>query len=138
MIYTSYKSNVKNIPIRDDTKIILVYRYGSTIRRNDIIHFQDLGPVNSLLTEYKNDKNWSKYRKKYIDQLYNNSFTCRKLNRLIDIVNQYNVILICYEKDHLHCHRSLLARELHNITGIKYIGEWQGIECQNGQKDQVH
>jgi uncharacterized protein YeaO (DUF488 family) len=127
MIYTSYRSNVKNIPIKEDTKIILVYRYGPPIEnRSDIIQYRDLGPTAQLFTDYSRYKNWADYKIKYIDQLYNNAFSNRQFGKLIEMAKNYNVILICYEKDYLHCHRSLLATELQYSTDIKYIGEWKG------------
>jgi uncharacterized protein YeaO (DUF488 family) len=126
MIYTTYRSNVKKIPIKDNTKIILVYRYGAPIVREDVIELRDVGPTGELLKEYQNNKNWDEYKIKYIDQLYNNPFSIRQFRKLILLARECDLILVCYEKDYLHCHRSLLAREIEYNIDIKYIGEWKG------------
>lgn len=126
MIYTTYRANVKKIPIKENTKIVLIYRYGAPINRSDVIEFRDIGPVGYLLKEYQNDKNWDEYKIKFIDQLYNNPFSIRQFRKLIQLAEKYDIILVCYEKDHLICHRSIVAQEIEFQTGIKYIGEWKG------------
>jgi len=34
-----------------------------------------------------------------------------------------NILLVCYEKDHTHCHRRLLAEEIARRHGVEYKGE---------------
>ena len=125
MIYTSYRSNIKNIPINENVKIVTVYRSGRVPNRDDIVILRDLGPTLYLRGRYKKNKDWSYYEKEYMYQLYNNTFTKIQMLRLIDIVKRYDVILICCEEDSQYCHRRLLADELQYITDIKYYGEWK-------------
>lgn len=126
MIYTSAKSNIKNIPNNDDTRIILVHRFGNhSTNRDDVIKMADLGPTPYLFKRYKNNElSWDVFKEKYITQLYNNTFTKRQLNELIKLMENYNVILICYESDYRECHRKILAEVLQDITCINYNGEW--------------
>jgi len=34
-----------------------------------------------------------------------------------------NILLVCFEKDHTHCHRRLLAEEISRRFGVEYKGE---------------
>jgi len=37
-----------------------------------------------------------------------------------------NVLLVCYEKDATHCHRTLLAKEISRRFGAEYKAEYKG------------
>ena len=77
---------------------------------------KDLAPSIETLLLYKNNNNWEEYKENFLKEMENNK-TLEKL--LKSLQNDKNYALICYEKDFLHCHRSLIA-ELLVSQGVKW------------------
>lgn len=101
MIYTSYfaayRGN-KGVSISNSTPYPM----------ND--RCQELIPSWNLVSAYRNERiSWKEYRKQYIKQL--KELDVHEVYELLD-----NKVLLCYEKDDQHCHRSIV-REWFNRNG---------------------
>ena len=113
MLYTSYISNMRNLP---EGKIVLITRWAP--KSLDLSKFNDakwepiLAPADSLLAQYKNGAMTKiEMLNKYKEFLENNLAANELIHSLVQEVKQGgNVFLICYEKDVFDCHRSILAQ----------------------------
>lgn len=112
MIYTTYLSNLKNIP--DDSIKILITRWRPrttiNIEKYNLIWRPNLAPSELTLSQRKDGNlTWEEFRKKYIEESYNNQLFIDGIQEVMNYNdNGKDVYLICYEKDPLECHRSIL------------------------------
>ena len=126
MLYTSYISNMRNLP---EGKIVLITRWAP--KSLDLSKFNDakwepiLAPADSLLAQYKNGAMTKvEMLNKYKEFLENNLAANELILSLVQELRQGgNVFLICYEKDVFDCHRSVLAQYIsdkYNIPWTEY------------------
>lgn len=132
LLYTTYMSNIRNIPNDKNTVCILVTRWkprniNSKNYNFDIIWKPNLGPSEILLTRWKSgNMNWCEYREIYLQESNNNKVF---INEIQDVINYLekdkNVFLVCYEKDSINCHRSILREifQYNNIECKEYVGD---------------
>lgn len=112
MIYTTYLSNLKNIP--DDSIKILITRWRPrttiNIEKYNLMWRPNLAPSELTLSQRKDGNlTWEEFRKKYIEESYNNQLFIDGIQEVMNYNdNGKDVYLICYEKDPLECHRSIL------------------------------
>lgn len=105
MIYTSYFSNIRNLPIKIIPISIARYRPQNMW----IEEWTEYAPTSDILWKYKNDKiTESQYRELYLDQLSRVDFT--------KITEANNIALVCYEKSGDFCHRNILAEKLRELN----------------------
>ena len=91
----------------------------SLCRKNgiDYYHFPRLGISTQLRKDIQNQPDfakWSKYYRTEILPRYENVF-----QELVELVKQKPTALLCMEEDAQRCHRSWLAEELAERTGMK-------------------
>jgi uncharacterized protein YeaO (DUF488 family) len=68
-------------------------------------------------------QNWKEYRRRYLNGL-NNSDAIKWMQKVAQESGFQDVILVCFEKDHNHCHRTLLARDMAlRHPEVNYVGE---------------
>lgn len=124
MLYTSYISNMRNLP---DGKMILITRWAP--KSLDLSKFNDarwesiLAPADSLLAAYKNGamtkvEMLNKY-KEYLNNSLAVNEICYEINK--DIEEGKDVYLICYEKEVFDCHRSVLAQFISDKYDIPWM-----------------
>ena len=78
-----------------------------------------LAPTPGILAEYKARRlNWEGYVKEYQARVLS------KLDRLRVARELDGSILLCWERDRLHCHRSLVSTWLEEAIGEK-VPEWE-------------
>lgn len=126
MLYTTYLSNVKNLPDNEDVVKILITRFRPTStfkpEKYNLIWRPPLAPSEHLFARYKEGTmSWSEFRETYIEQ----ASTSKEFEKSFYEIKKYieegkDVFLICYEKDDMQCHRSIL-REIFNCNGIECI-----------------
>lgn len=129
MLYTSYISNMKNLP---EGKMILITRWAP--KSLDLSKFDDaqwissLAPTDRLLASYKNGTMTKVDMLNRYKEYLTNSLAVNEI--LLNIANEVkegkNVYLICYEKEPFDCHRSVLAQyisEKYNIPWKEYSTE---------------
>lgn len=121
MLYTTYLSNIKNLP--EDSIKILITRFRPTSTFNpekyNLIWRPPLAPSEHLFVRHKEGMSWEDFREAYIEQ----ASTDKSFEKCFYEIKQYlekelDVFLICYEKDDMQCHRSIL-REIFNCNGIE-------------------
>jgi uncharacterized protein YeaO (DUF488 family) len=99
MIYTTYLSNLKNLP-KGVTTIQVCRRPapGSV-----------LAPSAKLLADYKLGLiSWEKYEEQYRLELISSQVAFDYLYQLKSLGMSKDIYLWCYEKDETHCHRTIL------------------------------
>lgn len=123
MLYTSYISNMRNLP---EGKYILITRWAP--RSLDLSRFDDaewkplLAPADNLLAQYKNGSMTKvEMLNKYKDFLNNDISAKLLIKEIAEIAATKDVFLICYEKEMFDCHRSILAQ----FISDKYEIPWK-------------
>lgn len=123
MLYTSYISNMRNLP---EGKYILITRWAP--KSLDLSKFDDavwkplLAPADNLLAQYKNGSMTKiEMLNKYKDFLNNDLSAKLLINEIAESVKSEDVFLICYEKEAFDCHRSVLAQ----FISDKYDIPWK-------------
>lgn len=83
----------------------------------------EVAPTAFLLKSLKDAEiNWSEYRHRYLDWIGSKS-AVEWMKRIGETAQKHDVVLICYEKDAEHCHRTLLAEAISKWSGVEYKGE---------------
>jgi uncharacterized protein (DUF488 family) len=70
------------------------------------IHLRDLGAPRKIRHEYRDDEDWDRFSKKYLEHL---KLQSTEIELLTEMVQKENCCLICFEADHSHCHRNYVA-----------------------------
>ena len=124
MIYTTYLSNLKNLPNDEKTKKYLITRWKPRntidVKKYNLEWAPQLAPTELTLAKYKDGSiNWKEYRQRYIDESFSNPLFIDGLKEIVDYNDKgYDIFLICYEKDDSTCHRSIL-KEILQINNYK-------------------
>ncbi|WP_039230550.1 DUF488 domain-containing protein [Clostridium haemolyticum] len=121
MLYTSYLNKLNALP--KDTPKMLITRFipkWFNIKKYPNTYLKrELAPSQDLLLRFKKDNDWDEYIENFTKEMEARQDMKEALNKMLEYLRKGNdVVLICYEKDYKHCHRSL-------------IGKWvqsQGIE----------
>lgn len=124
MIYTTYLSNLKNLPNDEKTKKYLITRWKPRntidVKKYNLEWAPQLAPTELTLAKYKDGSiDWKEYRQRYIDESFSNPLFIDGLKEIIEYNDEgYDIFLICYEKDDSTCHRSIL-KEILQINNYK-------------------
>ena len=123
MIYTSYISNLKNIP--DNYYKLIITRYNKINPKNfnNCFHAAVLSPNEQLLKEFKNGEiSYQEFYDRFLKQVYNDNFAKDVIKKILDYDRKdLNVVLLCYEKDLKDCHRCIVGKILERNGGrVKY------------------
>ena len=124
MIYTTYLSNLKNLPNDEKTKKYLITRWKPShtidVKKYNLEWAPQLAPTELTLANYKDGSiDWKEYRQRYIDESFSNPLFIDGLKEIVDYNDKgYDIFLICYEKDDSTCHRSIL-KEILQINNYK-------------------
>ena len=124
MIYTTYLSNLKNLPNNEKTKKYLITRWKPRntidVKKYNLEWAPQLAPTELTLAKYKDGSiDWKEYRQRYIDESFSNPLFIDGLKEIVEYNDEgYDIFLICYEKDDSTCHRSIL-KEILQINNYK-------------------
>ena len=84
----------------------------------------EVAPTREALNSFKVTNDWNGYVKWYQNRLRINLQSKQWIQRVAEESLCRDVVLVCFEKDHLHCHRSLLANEIvRQHPEVNYVGE---------------
>lgn len=128
-LYTSYLSFVSNsskmfevLPKLKNVVAIYVMRN----RGNN-----QVAPSKELLALLKSGEiTWEQYAMKYF-ALIDNPDAIQWMHDVAEESQKTNVVLVCYEKDGSHCHRSLLAYQIVFLYPfVDYRGELSEVGCK--------
>ena len=131
MIYTTYLSNLKNLPNDDKTKTYLITRWKPRntidVNKYKLVWAPQLAPTELTLAKYKDGSiDWKEYRQRYIDESFDNPLFIDGLKEIVNYNNEgYDIFLICYEKNDTICHRSILREIL----------EYNNEKCKEYRKE---
>ena len=95
--------------------------YVARKRGNDAV-----APFKKTLDDFKNGTiDWSTYKFRYLGQIRGSDEAQDWMSDTAMECEDFEVILICFEKDAEHCHRTLLAKEMVLTwpSFVKYKGE---------------
>lgn len=65
---------------------------------------------------------WPTYKRRYLKHLETEEAT-EWMRRIAKLSKEHAIILVCYEKDFQHCHRTLLAKRIQFLHNVNYEGE---------------
>lgn len=69
---------------------------------------------------------WPQYRENYLTQIRLSKEADLWMETAAEESLLHDVLLVCYEKDYLHCHRTLLAEEIvRRHPEVNYVGDLQ-------------
>lgn len=108
MIYTTYFAKLHKLP--ENIIPISISRFPPKH-----VHTHEcklLAPSPQLLQSYKATGDWDAYVAEYNNTVLSNISPHAMVESLKVISNNQDFALVCFEKDYLHCHRSLVAEWL--------------------------
>lgn len=118
-LYTTYLSKMKHIP-KDEVVAIIMRMPPFISKESNVMHMPQLSPKTNILSEYKKDNDWDKFKESFNEQMYNDPETMEYINYLLEALERIDVYLVCCEKDHNVCHRSLIGSYI-NSLGFEWI-----------------
>lgn len=71
-----------------------------------------LAPTREILTAYKQDADWAAYTQRYNTQILAKYRPEQIVQEIIALSDGRDAALICFEKDPIQCHRTLVAQWL--------------------------
>lgn len=87
--------------------------------KNTPIHFIELSPSYNLFCDVKyKGLSFQDYTIRYMDEMKNTDIysILNKIKSLVDQSNAKGAVLMCYEKNPLECHRSILSRIINELN----------------------
>jgi len=108
----------------------------------------EVAPTEWLLSEIKSGRmSWEIYADWYHGQLTSSAGQIW-MEKRAEEARVGNILLVCYEKNSMHCHRRLLAEEIARRFNVEYKGElsWEchyfraivvNDICQKPKKDKI-
>jgi uncharacterized protein (DUF488 family) len=94
----------------------------------EYVHIPTLGCPKVIRHEYRDDKNWPRYTSRYLIHM---SSLDDDLNNLLKIVEDVQSCLLCFEADHMRCHRSFVANRVSEISAGKITVKPIGVPKSN-------
>lgn len=84
------------------------------------VHMSDLGCPRPVRDCYREDGNWQRYTKGFLQHL---AAQQPAIAELAELAKKSTCALVCYEADYNFCHRSMVASAVHEHSGarIKHI-----------------
>lgn len=73
------------------------------------VHLPVLGAPRDIRHEYREDEDWERFSDRYLAYL---RMQGTEIARLAELVNSEECCLLCFESDHLRCHRRYVANAL--------------------------
>lgn len=122
MIYTTYLSKLKDIP--DNAIKVCISRKPpakETLEKYNCMHALSLAPTQWILNKYKEHGDFEKFKKSFIRE--REVITVEEnaeIAKILRLCKENDVYLICYEKDHTKCHRSIVAELISKKLNIPW------------------
>jgi len=132
MLFTTYLANLRYRGLHPTKKFIFVM----VDRGNN-----EVAPTREMVSQMLRDKKlfgeqwetrghsacWPAYRKKYL-KLLESEEAKAWMKKVAAESQTADIVLVCFEKDHKHCHRRLLAQEIvRSHPEVEYHGELRNI-----------
>lgn len=127
-LWTSYYGNLNNVP----NNFFIVSASGwipDEILAHVDIQDKGLAPSKSIFFDYKEDRDWEKYVKRFKEERLVKIDWLEKLEQWEEKANVIgknldNIVILCYEKPDTFCHRHILAESFEEEfkTTVKEYG----------------
>lgn len=78
------------------------------------VHLPILGTPRDIRRDYRVDKDWDRFSARYLAYL---KLQGLELERLAELIRREACCLLCFEADHLRCHRRYIADALYEKIG---------------------
>jgi uncharacterized protein (DUF488 family) len=98
-------------------------------------HWRSLGAPKAIRKKLRNDGNWDDYRRVYNQKLHENR---KVLEELAYKARTESVCLLCFERNYLECHRSLITDyiiELGLVDAVSHLTVAKRDRAENGAWD---
>jgi len=83
-----------------------------------------VAPTKDALELFKGSEDWQAYVNWYQGDKLETEAAKEWMRNVAEETVARDVVLVCYEKNHLRCHRSLLAKQIvQNHPEVNYVGE---------------
>lgn len=106
MFFTSYFANLKNLPTEHVTPVSIA-RAAPVWYKG--LEYKQLAPSWSILKEFKETHDEKKYSEQYIKEVLDNLNPYEVREELMKLTEDWQIVLLCYEKPDEFCHRHLVA-----------------------------
>lgn len=111
MFWTSYYSNIRRLPPEIARGAVAISRTVPGDGR--LLRFEELAPPFALVKAVKKGQiDWAGYVRVFERDVLGQLNQDKVAARLRELVPEGDVVLLCYEKDHTQCHRSLVSQWL--------------------------
>jgi len=114
-IYTTYLANKPKLQTQ---KLGSCFVYFVMRNRGN----NEVAPMSQDLIDAAKDKAWAYYEKRY-KEILGTVEAHKWMEKRAREAQIGNILLVCYEKDSDHCHRTLLAKVIERQFGVEYKGE---------------
>ena len=106
MFFTSYFANLKNLPLNNITPISIARAAPIWYKG---LEYKPLAPSWDILNEYKITQDKEKYIERYTKEVLDNLNPYEVRETLMKLAEDWQIVLLCYEKPNAFCHRHLVA-----------------------------
>ena len=73
------------------------------------LQYKKLAPTYDMLMEYKESGDWDRFSKRYINEVLFKFSRYQTVFDLVELANNRNIVLLCFEGKDKKCHRRLVA-----------------------------
>lgn len=100
----------------DGIRVLITRFYPRGVRKDHFDYWiRELSPSQSLLKSYKEgERNWGDFKQAFLSELRENIDSLEIIQALNQHIVNYNVTLLCYEKDGTPCHRHMVRDIVEN------------------------
>lgn len=109
-LYSTYIANVKNLTEEKQSQVLIVARYFKSSKLKKDIR---LCPSEDLLKAIKTGEiDWDEYEIYFKEEMKKEPMISGLRDLYRRLKNGEDIILVCYEKDYMFCHRRLIGEFL--------------------------
>ena len=121
MVYTSYFAFIRNLP----KNIVTISICGKAPEFYKGIQYKKLAPSWDIFKQWKETKDNDLYTKRFKEERLKPLIAKNVMKELMELANNNDIALICYEKPLDFCHRHIVAEWLNE----------NGFECKEFVKE---
>jgi uncharacterized protein YeaO (DUF488 family) len=116
-LYSTYISNIKNLTKEQQDQVLIIARYFKPGKFKKDIR---LCPSDELLRAIKSGEiDWDEYEVYFKEEMQKDPMLTALRQLYKRLKSGEDIILVCYEKDYMQCHRRLIGEFLKQF-GVEY------------------
>ena len=137
MLFTTYLGFLNKIRDRGITVEVALENLGL---KNPKVYYvmrnrgnNEVAPGKEALMFFRKFRDWKSYKKWYLKGRLETEEAKEWMKKVAEEAVWRDVVLVCFEKDHIHCHRVLLAHTIaEKFPEVNYVGELRSKAMLNG------